>query len=136
MYTGATGLLPTIAIVAVFAILLAIKRHLLVARATHLHHKHNCVAHNKREDEVLKCLRRHHTPYMELEAIFRDVPPKGFRFESKLDTLTLKGESKKIATFSDQNEKSPETLKTQHYLPLNRKRVGSCLFHYDQCHQS
>ena len=95
VHRRATVLLTTIAIVAVFAMLLAIKRHLLIASATHLHHKHNSVAHNKREDEVLKWLWRHHTPYMELETIFRNVPPKGFRFESKLDTLALKGENTK-----------------------------------------
>ena len=123
VYRRATVLLTAIAIVAVFAMLLAIKRHLLIASATHLHHKHNSVAHNKREDEVLKWLWRHHTPYMELETIFRNVPPKGFRFESKLDTLALKGKKhKQISRFSDQNEKSTKTLKTQHYLALNRKK--------------
>jgi len=59
------------------------------SRCPYLHHQNHCVTHNKREDEVLECLRRHHTPYMELETIVGNVPPQGFGFESKLDTLAL-----------------------------------------------
>ena len=57
---------------------------------TYLHHQHHCVAHNESKDEVLECLWRHHTPYMELEAVIRNVPFQWFGLQSELNALTLK----------------------------------------------